>query len=70
MIMLRNLSKRVQHASKSVQRGLKVAYSPSGVSHDIAKAIIEAPNDQHEAILERFVKMKKHELATVLLSVS
>lgn len=67
--MLRNIRKRVQHASKGVQRGFKAAYSPTGVSHDIVRAIIEAPNEQHEKILEQFVEMKKQELATVLLSV-
>ncbi|KAH6637555.1 hypothetical protein C7974DRAFT_143517 [Boeremia exigua] len=66
--MLQNLRRQFREAMKNIHHALKVAYSPSGVSHDIARSIVEATPADHDAILERFVKMKQRELATVLLS--
>ena len=67
--MSQNVRQQFRWIAQSIQRGLVVAYAPSGVSHVIARSIIEAPDNDRKDILERFVKMKQRELATVLLSV-
>jgi hypothetical protein len=67
--MFRNAQQKIRGVAQSIRHGLLVAYSPSRASHVIARSILEAPDDERTDILERFIKMKQRELATVLLSV-
>jgi hypothetical protein len=66
---LRSMTLIYSKVKESINDGLRIAYSPSGVSQIIAQSIIGASADKQREIMDNFVEMKQRELATVILSV-
>lgn len=57
-------------AWQKICKGISIAYSPTGVSHTIAKSIWGASAAEQTEVFDRFVDLKQKELATVIVSVS